>query len=60
LVGYVHNPTRQHDKLGPRATKMVLIGYYEHSKRYVTYGELPNGGMTEVDPTMLIFLWMSF
>jgi len=26
-TGYVHNPTHKHEKLGPRATKMVFIRY---------------------------------
>jgi len=55
-VGYVHNLTHKHGKLGPRATKMVFICYPEHSKGYVMYGEHPNGGMTEVDSHNVEFL----
>jgi len=43
LVGYVHDPTHQHEKFGPRDTKMVFIRYPEHFKGYVMYGEYPNG-----------------
>ena len=55
-ASYVHNPTHKYRKLGPRATKMVFIQYPEHSKRYVMYGEHPNGGMTEVDSRNVEFL----
>jgi len=34
---YVHNPTHQHEKLDPKATKMVFIRYPEHSRGYVMY-----------------------
>ena len=45
-TAYVYNSTHKHEKLGPRATKMVFIRYPPHSKGYVIYGEYPNGGMT--------------
>jgi len=32
LAGYLHNPTHQHGKRGPKATKMVFIRCPEHSK----------------------------
>jgi len=56
LVNYVHNPTHKHEKLGPRATKMVFIRYSGHSKEYVMYGEHPSGGMTEVDSRNVEYL----
>jgi len=43
LVGYAHNPTHKHEKLGPRATKMLFIRYPTHSKGYVMYRKHPNG-----------------
>ena len=52
----MHNPTRKHGKLGPKATKMVFIRYSEHSKGYVIYREHPNGGMKEVDSRNVDFL----
>jgi len=52
----VHNPTRKHGKLGPKATKMVFIRYSEHSKGYVMYGEHPDGGMKKVDSRNVDFL----
>ena len=55
-ASYVHNPTNKHEKLGPRATKMVFIWYPKHSKGYVMYGEHPNGGVTEVDSHNVEFL----
>jgi len=55
-AGYVHNPTHKHGKLGPRDTKMVFIGYPEHSNGYAMYGEDPNGGMTKVDSRNVEFL----
>jgi len=56
LAGYVHNPTHEHGKLGPRVTKMVFIKYPEHSKGYIMLGEHPNGGMIEVDSHNINFL----
>ena len=56
LAGYVHNPTHKHDKLGPKATKMVFIRYPEDSLGYVIFGEHPNGGMTEIDSRNVNFL----
>ena len=44
---YVHKLTHKYGKLGLRATKMVLIRYFEHSKGHVMYKEHPNDGMTE-------------
>jgi len=55
-AGYVHNLTHKRGKLGPRATKMVVIRYPEHSKGYVMYDEHPNGGMIEVDSHNVDFL----
>ena len=55
-TGYVHNPTRELGKLGPRAMKMLFIRYPEYSKGYVTFGEHPNGGMIEVDSYSVDFL----
>jgi len=55
-TGYVHNPTHEYGKLGPRATKMVFIRYPEHSKGYVMFGEYPNGGITEIDSRNVDFL----
>jgi len=55
-VGYVHNPTHKHGKLGPKATKMVFRRYSEHSKGYVMYGEHPDGDMKEVDSRNIDFL----
>jgi len=55
-TGYIHNLTHQHEKLGARATKMVLIRYVEHSKGYVMYRGLPNGGMVEVNSHNVNFL----
>jgi len=55
-AGYVHNPTHEHGKLGPRATKMLFIRYPEHSKGYVLFGEHPNGVMTKIDSRNVDFL----
>jgi len=55
-AGYVHNPTHEHGKLGPRATKMVFMRYPEHSKGYVMFGKHSNGGMTEIDSRNVDFL----
>jgi len=55
-AGYVHNPTHKHEKLGPRATKMVFIRYPSQSKGYVMYEKHPNGGMTEIDSPNVDFL----
>ena len=35
---------------------MVFIRYLGHSKRYVMFGEHPNGGMTKVDSHNVEFL----
>jgi len=55
-AGYVHNPTHKHEKLGPRAIKMVFIRCPAQSKGYVMYGEHPNGGMREIDSRNVDFL----
>jgi len=55
-VGYVHNSTHQHGKLGLKATKIVFIRYHANSKGYVMYGEHPNGGTIEVDSRNVNFL----
>jgi len=52
----VHNTTHKHEKLGPKATKMVFIRYPAHAKGYVMYGEHPNGGMTEIESRNVDFL----
>ena len=56
-ASYVHNPTHQHGKLGPRATKILFIRYPKHSKGYVIYGEQPNGGMMKIDSRNVNFSW---
>jgi len=55
-AGYVRNPTNKHEKLSPRATKMVFIRYLAQSKGYVMYGEHPNGGMIDIDSCNVDFL----
>ena len=52
----MHNPTHKHEKLGPKAMKMVVIRYPAHSKAYVMYGEHPNGGMIEIESRNVDFL----
>jgi hypothetical protein len=47
-IGYVHNVTHKHGKLGPRANKCVFIRYFDESKGYVMLGEHPDGGVTEI------------
>jgi hypothetical protein len=47
-VGYVHNATHKHGKLGPRANKCVFIRYSDESNGYVMLGEHPDGGVTEI------------
>jgi len=55
-AGYVQSPTHKYGKLGPRATKMVFIGYPKHSKGYVMYDNHHNGGMMKVDSHNVEFL----
>ena len=55
-AGYVHNRTHKYGKLGPRATKMVFIRYFEHSKGYIMYGEHPDGDMKEIVSRNVDFL----
>jgi hypothetical protein len=47
-IGYVHNATHKHGKLGPRANKCVFIRYSDKSKGYVMLGEHLDGGVTEI------------
>jgi len=55
-ASYVQNPNHKHEKLGPRATKMVFIRYLAHSKEYVMYGQHSNGGMIEIESRNVDFL----
>ncbi|KAL0445209.1 UNVERIFIED_CONTAM: hypothetical protein Slati_2243600 [Sesamum latifolium] len=48
-VGFVHSTSHKCGKLGPRASKLILIRYCEHSKGYVMYGEHPDKGMAEIE-----------
>ena len=53
---YVHDPTHEYEKLGPRTTKMMFIRYPQHSKAYATYGKHLNGDTTELDYHNVDFL----
>jgi len=55
-VRLVIHTTQPTNILGPRATKMVFVGYIEHSRGYVMYGEHPNGGMIKLDSCIVDFL----
>jgi hypothetical protein len=47
-VGYVHNATHKHGKLGPKANKCVFIRYSDESKGYVMLGEHPDREVIEI------------
>jgi len=59
-IRYIHKPTYQYVKHGPRATKVVFIRYPQHYKGYVMYSEHSNGGMREVHSHNVNFLGISF
>ena len=49
LIGYVHNTSHRHGKLGLRGKKCIFIRYSEHSKGYVLIGEQLDGSVTELE-----------
>ena len=55
-VGFVHSTSHKYGKLGPRASKKILIRYSESSKGYVMYGEHSDGGMTEIESRDVNFI----
>ncbi|KAL0378716.1 UNVERIFIED_CONTAM: hypothetical protein Sradi_3177100 [Sesamum radiatum] len=59
-AGFVHSTSHKYGKLGPRASKLIFIRYYEHSKGYVMYGEHPNKGMTKIESRDVDFLEEDF
>jgi len=59
-IGYVHNTSHKHGKLGPRGKKCIFIRYSEHSKGYVLIGEQPDGSVTELESRDVDFIESEF
>ena len=59
-IGYVHNTSHRHEKLGPRGKKCIFIRYSEHSKGYVLIGEQPNGSVIELESCDVDFIESEF
>ena len=59
-IGYVHNTSHRHGKLGPRGKKCIFIRYSEHSKGYVLIGEQLDGSVTELESRDVDFIESEF
>ena len=59
-VGFVHITSQKYGKLGPRASKKIIIRYSESSKGYVMYGEHSDGRMTEIESRDVNFIENDF
>ena len=59
-AAYVHEPSHQHRKLGPRGKKSIFIRYSETSKGYVFFGEQASGSITEFESRNATFLENNF
>jgi hypothetical protein len=43
---YIHNPSHEYEKLGPKGKKCIFIQYSEHSKGFIFIGEKADGRVT--------------
>ena len=59
-IGYVHNTSHKHGKLGPRGKKCIFIRCFKHSKGYVLIGEQPDGSVTELESRDVDFIESEF
>ena len=59
-IGYVHNTSHRHGKLGRRGKKCIFIRYSEHSKGYVLIGEQLDESVTELESRDVDFIESEF
>ncbi|KAK4428468.1 hypothetical protein Salat_1146400 [Sesamum alatum] len=57
---FVRRTSHKYGKLGPRASKLIFIRYFEHSKGHVMYDEHPDRGMTGIESRDIEFLEEDF